>query len=198
MKICLFGCGSLGANTAINISRRLGADAEFILVDYDSIEHVNLANQPWFDVNIGQKKATVLCSMLYRTNGVKSEPLIRKVEKTMSFINEYRSLLDSVDLFVDCFDNIPSRKLTQNIARKINRPILHAGFSESIFLADWGTNFPLRDSDKALTPICDRRDLATLVVMGSAITEFIVTRYHKTGIKHRKLLEIHHDIIKLW
>ena len=192
--ICIFGTGSLGANIAINIARRWAQDVAFVFVDYDTIESVNLANQPWYDVNVGQRKASVLAAHVYKIAKSTSVVISKKVTKSTSFISEFETILKDVDLFIDCFDTMKSRALTQAIARRMGIPILHAGFSETVCMVRWGTEYPINTDVTTRAPVCDRRDLGTLVVMGAGLVSFVVSAYIQTGAQLSRLLEIKDDI----
>ena len=183
MKICVFGCGSLGANTVINLARRFADAIEFLLVDFDRIEEVNKGNQPWYDVNVGQLKATVLGAFVYRVNKAKSVICTSKIENTNTFITTNNKELANIDLMVDCFDNLPSRKITQEIADILKIPILHSGFSESVMLCKWGKTFPLNAKSSNTPPVCNRRELGGLVSLGAGSTALVITNFF---VEHRK------------
>lgn len=190
MKICLFGTGSLGANTAINLARRFESSIEFVFVDYDRIEQVNIANQPWYDVNVGQYKVSVLSSYIYRVCKSKSETVNTKVENVESFINKESARIKNVELFVDCFDNLPARNLTQEIADVKKVPILHSGFAENVMLCKWGTSFPLKVKSKSTAPVCNRRDLGPLVTLGAGVTALVVGTYITEKTQNSAFLEL--------
>ena len=173
-RILLFGCGSLGANTALNVAQRFGNRVKFILVDYDKIEVVNLANQPWLDIHIGQSKVVALSQLLYRKAEVEAIPLNFKVEGD-DFIGYLNSKVkDSIDLFVDAFDNSKSRIITTKIARLLKKPLLHIGFTEVTYIATWKDIFKGKQDRE---PICNRRELSTVVNLGAAISESVITEF---------------------
>ena len=194
--VCIFGTGSLGANTAINIARILGDTVNFVLVDYDRIEAVNLANQPWYDVNVGQRKASVLSAYLYRTSTCTSVCVTKKVTSGTSFVTEHQKILNDVDVYVDCFDNMQARRYTRTIARKTNKAILHAGFAENVYLSRWDNAFPLKGTVNR-APVCDRRDLSTLVTIGAGLTAHNIARYLRYSEKSGALLDINGAAISL-
>lgn len=189
-KICVFGCGSLGANTVINIARRLGDGVRFVLVDYDRIESVNIANQPWYDVNIGQRKSSTLAAYVYRVNASKCDIVTDKVDDVSHFLQKHRKILKDCTLCVDFFDNLPGRRLTQHIADALEVPIMHGGFAETIFLSRWGKAFPLNEKSSATAPICNRQELGTLVTIGAGIAAHAVVQCALKGIKKEAVLEV--------
>lgn len=175
-KIALFGCGSLGANTAMTISRRLGQDVFFHLFDRDRIEDRNLKNQPWIDSNIGQKKATVLASNLWHTSKVSCQLYHQNIQVIGDITRSINHTGHVVDLFIDCFDNVNSRKLVREAASYYNVNCLHAGFSEKSFMAGWPEHFLLPDNNEdPREPVCDRRELAIIVQLGAALTASAAT-----------------------
>ena len=190
MKICMFGTGSLGSNTVINLARRFGDGVEFVLVDFDRIEEVNKANQPWYDVNVGQLKVSVLSAFIYRVNKVKSVVISSKIENTTAFITSNKNDLKNVDLYVDCFDNLPSRRITQSIADEMKTLILHSGFTDNICLCAWGSKFPLNGKGSSIPPVCNRRELGSLVSLGAGATALVITNYFVEKRKDQAFLEL--------
>ena len=167
--VAIFGVGSLGANTALTISRRFGQDVGFYIIDCGVIEDKNRKNQPWFDVNVGQKKVSVLASSLWHQSNARSKVFSKKVSSMFDVKN--LNIKDRLDLIIDCFDNPASRRLTNDYAKELKIDILHSGFYESGFKCDWNSKFTIRKgSDQSREPICDRRDLACIVQIGAALT----------------------------
>lgn len=190
MKICVFGTGSLGANTVISVARRFGDEVTFILVDFDRIEEVNKGNQPWYDVNVGQLKASVLNAFIYRVNKVKSLVITTKIDNANTFINSNKNELKTVDLFVDCFDNLPSRRIAQEIASTLKKPILHSGFADTVGLCAWDTKFPLTIKDSNAAPVCNRRELGSLINLGAGATSLVITNYFIERRQDQAFLEL--------
>lgn len=190
MKICVFGAGSLGANAVINLARRFESTIEFILVDYDRIEQVNIANQPWYDVNVGQYKTSVLSAYIYRVCKAKSITINTKIESSESFYTINKTKLTGVGLCIDCFDNLPARNYTQTIAETIKCPIVHSGFAENVMLCKWGTEFPLKVKSRSTAPVCNRRDLGPLVTLGAGVTALVVGAYITDKVQNSAFLEL--------
>lgn len=193
----MFGTGSLGAHTVLNLARRFESSIEFVLVDYDRIENVNIANQPWYDVNVGQLKVSVLSAYIYRVCKTKSITHPSKLETATAFIQKENKNIRNVDLFIDCFDNLPSRKVTQEIAVLLKKPILHSGFADTVMLCKWGEQFPLKNKSAATTPICNRRDLGPLVTLGAGITALVVGSYITDKVKNWALLDVNKGVASL-
>jgi len=197
MKICVFGVGSLGANTVINLTRRFETDIEFIFVDFDRIESVNLANQPWYDLNIGQSKATVLSAYIYRVAKCKSVANLTKITDADAFVRNESKNLKDVTMFLDCFDNIASRKITQQIADALKKPILHSGFADNIMMCKWGKEFPLPNTASTAAPVCNRRELGSLITLGAGFTQLVVSNFLLKNKRSWAFLELHDGIAKL-
>ena len=187
-KVIVFGLGSLGSNTVLSLSRRLGDKVGFYLVDYDIIEEKNLANQPWMDVNVNQKKITVLSANLWRISKCKALCHHKKIV-TVSDV-KHLPYIEKADLMVDCFDNTASRKVLKRAAQVTKKDIIHSGFSENSFKCAWNDNFRLIGNSR--NPICDRRDLATIVQLGAALTAEAIYYY----LTNNKKLSYYLDIIK--
>lgn len=175
MLIGVLGCGSLGSNLALRLSDKFGDTIKFKLLDFDRIEEENLGNQPWLDVNIGQRKITVLASWMYKKSKTESKLYHKKITK----VTELREFGD-VDIVVDTFDNNAARKLSLEFCEHGNITAIHCGFAEGVFMSKWD-EFPIVENREPGEPVCTRRDLAFLVNIGStlgamAIAEYILTR----------------------
>ena len=140
-------------------------------MDRDKIERENLKNQPWMDVNIGQSKANVLSSILWKTQGVMCESVNKEIKSLSDILGN--NILDS-HIFVDCFDNHKSRELFDYYAKGHKLPIIHAGFSENLFKCDWQM---ITSKSSNREPICDRRELSTIVRLGSTFLSEAVFFY---------------------
>lgn len=181
-KVLILGCGSLGSNTAMTIARSLSDEVEFDLVDHDVIENKNLANQPWLDFNVGQKKATVLKAILWHVAKSKAVAHIIKIQTK----NDLRKV-KKPNLIIDCFDNPEARNLSQGMAIEVFKTnILHAGFSEDGFLCSWNSDFKIKgNSSVSREPICDRRELARIVQMGSALAAEAAIQYLVNNVQRK-------------
>lgn len=181
-KILILGCGSLGSNTAMTIARSLSYEVEFDLVDHDVIENKNLANQPWLDFNVGQKKATVLKAVLWHVAKSKAVSHIVKIQSKTDLRK-----VKKPDLIIDCFDNPAARNLSQTMATEIFKTdILHAGFSEDGFLCSWNLEFEIQgNASVSREPICDRRELARIVQIGSALAAEAAYQYLVNNVQRK-------------
>ncbi len=187
--VAVFGCGSLGANIALKLARRMGPKVGFYLIDFDTIKFENLSNQPWFDVNIGQKKTDVLSSILWH----QSKCLSETIHKRILIASDIDSLLSQkkVNIFIDCFDNGGSRKIIHKASEKLSIPIFHGGFSPTVFIGRWGDKFQINsDSLQAINPVCDRRDLATIVDIGASLSSESIHLYLSKKIQKNHFFEL--------
>ena len=116
--ITICGAGSLGTNLAETLARMGLRNVR--VIDRDRIEPHNLATQPWGSQDVGAQKAKVLATLLYRAVGAKLDA--HAVELTPTNANK---LLKESAVVVDCFDNIPSRRLVAETATKFKIPCLH-------------------------------------------------------------------------
>ena len=182
-KVLLFGVGSLGSNFAMDLSRRLGGDVMFSLVDFDTIEDVNRHNQLWFDVNVGQHKASVMSAFLFRVSDCVSNYYVKKIESSVDAITIIER--ENPTVVVDCFDNSISRYYIQTACGGLV-DVLHSGFSESGYMMAWGKDFKINPKDPQRDPICDRRDMACLIQVAAARTADLIYLYLTEGMRKKE------------
>lgn len=65
-KVHIIGCGSVGSTVAENLAR-FGI-TDMVLYDFDIVEARNVANQMFFDTDIGKPKVEALANMLKAVN----------------------------------------------------------------------------------------------------------------------------------
>ena len=111
-KIAIIGVGALGTVSAELLTR--AGIGELLLVDNDKIDLLNLQRQTLFqEKHEGKYKVDVAKKELQKIN---SEVKI-KIKKTY-FKNENSKLLNNYDLILDCTDNMHSRHIINEYAKK--------------------------------------------------------------------------------
>lgn len=138
-KVCVIGCGGLGGYV-IEMLARLGVGS-ITVIDGDVFEESNLNRQILSDVeSIGESKALTAKKRMQLVN---PEIKVKAIQDLLSPHNaEY--LLQGHDVIVDALDNIDTRFLVQQIAKKLQTPFVHGA------IAGWygqiATIFPGEDT----------------------------------------------------
>ena len=128
-KVLILGCGALGANLAVSLSRR--GFKNFMLIDYDVINEHNFSTQPWSQKDLGHLKAKVLGDMLYSASGARAFTFYDNLRNAQEAYHKSLTYFNSIpDITIDCFDNHNARELTQELEVHYNCPVLHAGLSD--------------------------------------------------------------------
>jgi adenylyltransferase/sulfurtransferase len=121
-KVAVVGVGGLGSAVATYLAA-VGV-GELILVEFDSVELINLQRQVIYDEEtIGQGKAGVAKSKLSKLN---SNITIKTYNSPWEEVKE-QLINDKIDIIVDCVDNFKA-KFALNDFAVVNRiPMIHAG-----------------------------------------------------------------------
>ena len=117
--VAIIGLGALGA-VALELLVRSGIQS-FIVIDRDIIEASNLQRQIIYtSKDVGKPKATIAKRYAQSIN-----PQV-KIQSYYQDLNRTTSDLITADLMLDCTDNLQTRFLINEIAKKKNIPWIHA------------------------------------------------------------------------
>ncbi len=119
-KVAVVGCGGLGSPV---LQYLCGAGVgHFILVDHDVVNVSNLHRQVLFtEGDVGKNKTEVAVQRMLAMNSiVQTETYTAKITSS----NAIR-VLQFADVVVDCSDNFPTRYLLNDVAVKLNKPLVH-------------------------------------------------------------------------
>lgn len=118
--VFIAGAGGLGSPVAIYLA--VAGIGHLKICDYDIIDISNLNRQILHDHSkIGSKKVISAMQALKRINSnIRITPIMEKInEKNVC------DLLDGVDIIIDCLDNLQTRHLLNDIALKMNIPLVY-------------------------------------------------------------------------
>lgn len=118
-QIIIFGCGSAGANTLLNLVA-MYPDFNYTIVDYDVVEQRNLIVQPYEKSDLNRPKTQALQRILSQKFNKKINILNKKIVNKSELVQFNNSLL------IDAFDNVQSR----NLFIGLKNSVLHIGFSQ--------------------------------------------------------------------
>lgn len=171
-KISIVGMGALGTHTA-ELLVRSGA-RNIVLFDDDVVESSNLARQTLFtEEDVGKQKVVAAGDHL-------SEITKLKLITVPQRIKEWNQL-EGADILLDCTDNIPSRKIINEAAKKLNIPWVHAAvieqFGEVMAIAPGSKDYESLMKDKHSEQDClEQGVLASAVAMTSALQVSLAIR----------------------
>lgn len=122
--IAIIGLGGLGGYIAEELAR-IGV-GKLILIDGDVFEVTNLNRQLLAnDTTLGRPKAEVAQERIKQIN-----PLVETKAVVQRLTQQNASdLLDGAHLVMDAVDNIPTRRLLQDICEVMNLPMVHGAIS---------------------------------------------------------------------
>jgi len=117
-SVLIGGCGAIGSSSAIKLAR-MGVKI-FYLVDPDVLEPHNIYNQEYTLGDIGKPKVKALEERLEAVNSAEVSTYQGKIEDCSEEFLE-------ADIFLSCFDNIPSRYFMNYLAVSQGKSIIDAG-----------------------------------------------------------------------
>lgn len=122
--VLVIGCGGLGGFVGEELTR-IGVK-NLVLVDGDVFVESNMNRQleSAFDT-LGQFKAEVMRSRLTQKGRV------NVTAKTMFFTEETEDIVASVDLVMDCVDNVKTRLFIEKVCEKHKKILVHGGVEGS-------------------------------------------------------------------
>lgn len=127
MRIGVVGCGFVGSVFMTEFLKRCYAGklpADFTLVDYDTVETRNSANQNFLPTDAGTPKATVMQDLAIRS-GYSADAIVKKVDA-----DNIDEILKDCDVIVDGVDNLATRQLLWGYGLRTKKPVCHVGISE--------------------------------------------------------------------
>ncbi len=185
MRILICGVGALGS-TAAWFCRNL--DAELAFVDFDKVESKNVMAQCFVKASIGKNKAEALKAQMLTFFGIKCEAFGVKLAET-----NVEQLCARADLIVDAFDNLASRMVLSNYAKKNDKALVHAAVSgDGTFgIVRWDERFAPDAEDAAGQATCEGGEHLPLIgVLGSSIAR-IIQDFAKDGTKRDAMINLH-------
>lgn len=184
MRILICGVGALGS-TAAWFCRNL--DAELAFVDFDKVESKNVMAQCFVKASIGKNKAEALKAQMLTFFGIKCEAFSVKLAET-----NVEQLCGRADLIVDAFDNIASRMVLSNYAKKSGKALVHAAVSgDGTFgIVRWDERFAPDAEDAAGQATCEGGEHLPLIgVLGSSIAR-VIQDFAKDGTKRDAMINL--------
>jgi molybdopterin/thiamine biosynthesis adenylyltransferase len=128
-KVCIVGCGGVGSNLLPLLVR--GGFLNLRIVDFDIVDESNLSRQSFKKSDIGKKKTFALKSYILEIN---QNVNIEIFDKKLNYEN-YKNILNDVDLIVDATDNFESRKIINDFCEKKNKDWLYNGAIKTEFIS---------------------------------------------------------------
>ena len=176
MKILLCGCGALGSQVALHLAR---PELEFVLVDDERVEEMNIATSAYGQQHVGMLKVNALATMLWQKCRCRAEAHDRTLVSTSSCW----AYSINADLIIDAFDNTEARAITSALG-KFKFPIVHAGVSqdrtgEILWNKDY--KLPTVRVPRGNNPICTHELGAPILRFTAALCANVVEDWMETG-----------------
>lgn len=127
MKIAVVGCGFVGSVFMTEFLKRCFAgkmNVDFVLIDDDTVEERNCANQNFMLADAGKPKARVMAELVERNNMMATWHRVRLTDENAA------ELLKDCVLVVDGVDNLATRQLLWSLAHATNTPTIHLGITQ--------------------------------------------------------------------
>jgi adenylyltransferase/sulfurtransferase len=186
--VVIIGVGGLGC-TATNLLARL--KIKLIIVDDDIVDDTNLERQILYDKNdLLKKKVDAVKEKLSQFTEIKNicEELVKE--------NISKIIPRSVDLVIDCTDNVKTRLLINDYCKKNNINWIYSGAVSnigSIYFIENKNNGPCFrcfNQEKSGETSCEIGVLNSIVVMVASMTVNLAVNYLVSGKIENKLLRI--------
>ena len=118
-RVLIVGCGGLGSIAAPYL---IGAGVgEVVLMDRDVAAESNLHRQVIYGGQLGKNKAEVLAEY-----GQKLNPEVVSKAYPEYFTSKHASLIDQVDVVLDCTDSVPTKLLLEDMCKRRNTVLIAA------------------------------------------------------------------------
>jgi adenylyltransferase/sulfurtransferase len=119
--ITIVGAGALGSHVALFLRN---SAHQMEIIDFDRVEKKNLQAQFHTALGVGRNKAQALSQSLAGMFLVKTYPNPHKLTD-----DNAKTLLEGMDLIIDCTDNIAARIAIYTWSRILDTPCLHGCLS---------------------------------------------------------------------
>lgn len=119
-RIVIIGCGGLGSNGAITLTRT--GFKNFILIDYDKVEISNLNRQFYFLHQIGIPKVKALKENILKIN---PDCYVEEYEERITPEN-IENFMHKGDIIMEAVDSAQTKALILNTAIKLNKKVVSA------------------------------------------------------------------------
>lgn len=176
MKIVVLGLGAIGSNLLVQLVRQY-PDIEYEGVDFDRVEPRNIGPQAYFRELVNAPKAVAIQAVLSRFNNVKYTPKVFKLEKIL--------VPEKDTVYLDCFDNSASRRLTC-----VRGEIFHVGFSPQ-YTAEgiWSPQYdPAGDVPAESADICTLTGAIPFIHTVVNTAAFVISGFITAGRKNNFIL----------
>ena len=178
-RVAFCGVGALGSTAAV-LTRNV--DAELRFIDFDRVESKNLLSHAYVKQSVGKNKAEALKLKFSNFFAKKAEAFGVRLTSANA-----EALLGESDLLVDCFDNIESRRLLSDFARRTGKPLIHAALSgDGTFgMVRWDEHFAPDAEDRAGQATCEGGEhLPIIGLIGAALARAVqdfVSKGHRSN-----------------
>ena len=166
-KMLICGAGLLGGNLVEHLART--SLYQLTVLDFDKVEQRNLANQPYYQHQLGKSKVAALAETVFRIRGQKLDTLHKQLNSANA-----RGLVKEFELVVDCFDNHQARHDLQQACRQGRVPLIHLGLSHDYGEVIWDEDYrvpPDAQRDPCADPLSRSLALHAVLLFERALSK---------------------------
>lgn len=194
--ICVCGLGAIGSNLIVQLSKQYPF-YNFIGIDFDVVEERNIKTQAYFISHVGQPKTQSMFSVFSTKHRKINYKGIRNKIESVADLGLIRKNFPSENyLYIDCFDNIKSRKIFSGLRED---SCLHIGFSPQ-FSAEiiWHEDYEVPgEMDPSGVDICTLDEASSFITFVVSFGSMIIDNFFKEGKKESFIIKNKYNIIKL-
>lgn len=153
MNVTVLGLGAIGSNL-IDQLMSIAPENTYYGVDFDKVEQRNTITQLYNNAQVGMTKSRAMLTCLHlKHKKVNYVPIEKKIENTTDIIKCNPFFNVETDLLIDCFDNIASREISNNV---LSNNTFHIGFSPKMHAEMyWKPSYVVPKEDDNSEDICE-------------------------------------------
>jgi len=174
-RIALCGAGALGSWIGLFLAR---PEIEFLIVDDDRVEEVNVPVSAFHRRQVGKRKVMALAELMWLKERCCTQTLMMTLKPgNVKAIGKFIP-----NLIIDAFDNVDSRALLTYF-RLPGVPTLHVGVSaDHSGIAIWDEHYTLPEGPpRGEDPFCTHHAGRAIIRMTAAVAAGVVERWMSEG-----------------
>ena len=182
-RLVICGVGAIGSNLVENLARQ--GFANFRAIDFDRVEEHNINNQIYTENDIGKYKSQALEDRVLDINRGDVDVVWKKLDA-----DNIKKNFKDADLVLDCFDNVPSRKLVSDYCKKNKVECLHLGVLTNFGEAVWEERYNIEEPKGKVPDACDYPLARNIVMMTVIVGSEIILDYFLNGNKRSAIITL--------
>lgn len=181
--IIVCGAGAIGSNLIENLARQ--GFENFTAIDFDRVEEHNINNQIFTKNDVGKYKVSVVDERVYDINHGDFSAVPKKLD-----LDNIKKYFKNADIVLDCFDNVPSRKLVSDYCKENKIDCLHAGVLTEFGEAIWEEKYSINEPTEEMVDACDYPLARNIVIMVVVLASELVIDYFLNNKKRSAIVSL--------